>query len=148
MSEWLKTFQTAPDGYVCREFDREDGVMEGVEIEHPIIGGTMTKDGEPVAYGGINLIGGRHWVFMFIKDPEIRKHGLWIARLIRDSIRMCRDGGITELYGLCDTTKPKAAEFLTMLGFKPLSALEKPADILLYEQLMGGAKTWRVKLRG
>lgn len=145
--KWLDTFATAPpESYVCREFTREDGIMEGVEIEHSIIGGTMEKDGVPVAYAGINLISGRHWVFFFIKDDNIRKHGLWIVRLIRDSIRMAKKGGVKDLYGLCDTTKPQAIEFMTALGFRPMSELDKPAEVILYEKLMGGAKTWRLKL--
>ena len=148
MSGWLKTFQKAPDGYVCREFRHEDGVLEGIEISNPIIGGTMENaDGVPVAYAGVNLIAGRHWVFFYIKDEKIREHGLWIIRLIRDSLEMCRKGGITELYGLCDTTRPNATPFMTKLGFKPLSVYDKSVDVMLYEKLMGGqAKAWLLRI--
>lgn len=140
--DWLKTFDRPPDGYTYREFTPADGALEGVEIDHPIIGGTMEKDGVPVAYGGFNLIAGRHWVFFFIKDDAIRMNGLWVVRLIRDSIKMCAKSGITEVYSLCDLTKPKAAEFLTVLGFRPISVYDKPADVIIYENLMG-AKAWR-----
>ena len=86
---WLSTFGNAlPENYKCREFRREDGILEGIEIDHPIIGGTLEKDGVPVAYAGVNLIAGRHWVFFYIKDDEVRKYGLWIVRLIRDSLMM------------------------------------------------------------
>ena len=144
MSTWLNTFQKAPDEYICREFRREDGVMEGIEIDHPIIGGTMeNKDGVPVAYAGVNVIADKHWVFFYIKDDSIRQHGLWIVRLIKDSIAMCRNAGITELYGLCDTTKPNAREFMTFFGFKEVSVYDKSFEMILYEKLMGGAaKTW------
>lgn len=143
MTHWIETFATPPEGYVYREFRREDGIMEGVEIDHPITGGTMEKDGEPVAYAGVNLIAGRHWVFFFIKDDSIRRHGLWIVRLIRDSIVACKRAGITELYGLCDTSKPNAEVFMRKLGFVPLPAMAKTSDMILYEKLMGGqAKTW------
>lgn len=142
---WIDTFGVAPGPeYEYRAFTREDGIMEGVEIDHPITGGTMTKDGEPVAYAGVNLIAGRHWVFFFIKDDSIRRHGLWIMRLIRDSIVACRKAGITELYGLCDTTKPQAEEFMRRLGFVPVPRMAVTTDMILYEKLMGGqAKTWR-----
>lgn len=141
--QWLDTFNTAPEGYTYREFTREDGIMEGVEIDHSIMGGTMEKDGEPVAYAGVNVIAGRHWVFFFIKDDNIRKHGLWIVRLIRDSILSCKRAGITELYGLCDTSKPSAEVFMRKLGFVPVPRMSVTSDMILYEQLMGGqAKTW------
>lgn len=138
---WTKGFATAPEGYTYREFRPEDGAMEGVEITHAIIGGTMEKDGVPVAYGGFNLIGGRHWVFFFIKDDSIRNHGLWVARLIRDSVRSAKAGGIHDLYALCDTTKPRAPEFLRFLGFSPMHVYDKPVDVILYERMMG-AKAW------
>lgn len=140
---WLKTFAKPPEGYTFRDFEPQDCVaIEGVEIEHTIIGGTMEKDGVPVAYAGINRIGERNWVFFFVKDDEIRKHGLWVVRLVRDALRVFRDGGVTDVYALCDLSKPKAAEFLTVLGFKPIDVYEKPFDVLLYEKLMG-AKAWR-----
>lgn len=189
---WIKGFATAPEGYVCREFRKEDGILEGVEIEHPIIGGTMEKDGVPIAYAGINQIAGRHWVFMYIKDEwevshsgkkrpwmvvhldgkkhasvtgapryyshyssalaaanrinlgcSVRRHGLWIARLMFDSLKMFEKAGITELYGLCDNTKPHATQFLSKLGFRPMSVYDKPIEVMVYEKLMGGqAKTW------
>jgi len=148
--EWLKGFNVAPDGYDYREFNREDGVLEGVEIDHAIIGGTMEKDGQPVAYAGVNLIGQRHWVFFFVKDHAnegLRRHTLWMVRLIRDSIAMIKSSGITEIFALCDTTKPQAVPFLKALGFEPVKAMDKPSDMLLYETLMG-AKTWRLKLEG
>ena len=145
MTHWLDTFSTSPPPeFVCRPFTRDDGMMEGVEIEHPITGGTMTRDGEPVAYAGVNMIAGKHWVFFFIKDDEVRKYGLWIIRLIRDSILACHRAGISELYGLCDTSKPQAEEFMRKLGFVPVPRMAMTSDMLLYERLMGGqAKTWR-----
>ena len=140
--DWMKGFATAPEGYTYRTFRPEDGAMEGVIIDHPITGGTMEKDGEPVAYGGFNLIAGRHWVFFYIKDDSIRGHGLWVARLIRDSVKMAKNSGITDLWALCDTTKPRAPEFLRFLGFSPVHIYDKPVDVMVYERLMG-AKAWR-----
>lgn len=140
----MSAFYTAPEGYDYREFRREDGALEGVEIDHAIIGGTMEKDGVPVAYAGVNLIGGRHWIFFFIKDGAgegVRRHGLWIVRLMRDSLAMIEKAGIGEVYALCDTSKPQAVPFLEVFGFRPLPAMRKPADVLVYETLMG-AKTW------
>ena len=144
-NDWLKTFQTGlPDNYRCRAFNTDDGLMEGVEIDHPIIGGTLEKDGVPVAYAGVNLIAGMHYVFFFIKDDEVRKYGLWIVRLIRDSLKACKASGITTLYGLCDTTKPNANGFMTTLGFRPVSVYDRTVEMLVYEKLMGGtATTWR-----
>lgn len=141
--QWLKTFQKPPEGYDYREMKPDDGVViEGICIENPITGGTMEKDGVAVAYAGVNMVCGKHWVFFFIKDDSIRNHGLWLVRLIRDSVRMLRNAGISELYALCDTTKPQAEAFLTTLGFAPLSAYDKSVDILVYEKMMG-AKAWR-----
>ena len=145
MSDWLSTFGTAlPDEYVCREFRREDGILEGIEIDHPIIGGTLLKSGVPAAYAGVNLIAGRHWVFFYIKDDEVRKHGLWVLRLMRDSMVMLKNAGITELYGLLDESKPHAIEFIKKLGFKPVSVYDRTVDMIVYEKLMGSVnKTWR-----
>lgn len=142
--QWIRTFQRPPEGYTYHEFKSEDGVMENIIIDNPIIGGTMrnAETGEAVAYAGVNTIAEKQWVFFFIKDDRIRKHGLWIIRLIRDSIKMCRNAGITELYALCDTTKPQADVFLRALGFVPLSVFEKDIDVSVYEKLMG-AKAWR-----
>lgn len=192
MKEWLKTFALPPDEYTCREFRPEDGELEGILIENPIVGGTMEKDGQPVAYAGINYISGRHWVFFYIRDQwsvaavgrarpyylvepngathknargatvyfkhyesaleasktlnrqcSVRRYGLWIFRTVMDALRACKKSGIKELYGLCDTTKPQAREFMVKLGFKQMSVYEKPMDALIYEKLMGGqAKTW------
>jgi len=136
MSEWGK-FQAFPEGYDLREMRPEDGVViENVEIENPIWGGTMEKDGVPVAYAGVNEIAGKHWVYFYIGDPDVRQYGLWIVRLIRDSIKMCERSEITTLYGLCDTSKPNAEAFMAKLGFRPLPALEKSSDVILYERLM------------
>lgn len=140
--EWIRTFQQPPEGYDYREFRPQDGILEGITIDNPIIGGTMEKDGVPVAYAGINTIAGKQWVFFYIKDDNIRRHGLWLVRLIRDSIRMIRNSGITELYALCDTTKPQAEAFLTTLGFRPMTVYEKDVYVMAYEKLMG-AKAWR-----
>ena len=138
-------FNTAPGPeYVYREFRRSDGEIEGIDITHPIFGGTMEKDGVPVAYAGVNLIAGRHWAFFFIKDDNLRKT-LWLMRLMRDSIAMLKNGGITELYVLCDTRIPRATEFLTALKFRKLTEDEKPIDVMVYEGLMG-AKAWRMDL--
>lgn len=141
---WMKTFQRPPEGYTFHEFKPEDGVLENIIIDNPIMGGTMrnAETGEPVAYAGVNTIAGRQWVFFFIKDDNIRNHGLWLTKLIRDSLKMCREGGITELYALCDKTKPNAEAFLKFLGFEQLSVYEKEPDMILYEKLMG-AKAWR-----
>lgn len=153
----MSKFQSHPadDGYVCRRMDPADGVeIEGVEIENPIWGGTLEKDGVPVAYAGVNLIAGRHWVYFYIKDDNVRTYGLWIVRLIRDSMKMCEENGITTLYGLCDTTKPNARQFMTALGFRPVSALDKSSDIILYERLMANPemdqwpRTWRWQAQG
>lgn len=140
--DWLKKF-AAPleDCYTCREFRKEDGILEGVEIDHPICGGTVEKDGKPVAYAGVNLIAGRHWVFMFIHDDNLRKP-LWLLRLMRDSLEAYRRAGVTELYALCDDSKPSAPQFLRKIGFEPLPLWEKPVDVMVYEKLMG-AKSWR-----
>lgn len=142
MMTWMKTFNLPPEGYTYHEFEREDGMLENVIIDHPITGGTMKKDGVPVAYGGFNLIAGRHWVFFFIKDDSIRNHGMWVVRLIRDSVKMFHNTGVRELWALCDTTKPHAEDFLKVLGFEPVSSFDKPVDVMVYEKLMG-AKAWR-----
>ena len=144
MSEWLKNFQKHPVGYTYHEFKPEDGILENITIDNPIIGGTMrdAETGVPVAYAGINTIADKQWVFFFIKDDRIRNHGLWLVRLIKDSIEMCRKCGVSELYALCDTTKPQAEPFLRTLGFTPLTVYEKDIDVMAYEKLMG-AKAWR-----
>lgn len=109
MSDWLKTFQTGlPPEYVCRKLTKEDGELEGIEIDNPITGGTLEKNGVPVAYAGINLVAGYHYCFFYLKDEEVRKYGLWIVRLIRDSIHLMEDAGIKDMYALCDNTKPNA----------------------------------------
>lgn len=139
------SFNTEPGPeYTYREFRRTDGEIEGVEITHPIFGGTMEKDGKPVAYAGVNLIAGRHWAFFFIRDDSLRKT-MWLMRLMRDSIAMLKNGGITELYVLCDTRIPRATEFLKALKFAPVRAYDKPIDVMVYENLMG-AKAWRMDL--
>jgi RimJ/RimL family protein N-acetyltransferase len=143
MTHWIERFGTAPEGYSYREFRREDGIMEGVEIEHAIIGGTMEKDGVPVAYAGINQIADKHWCFFYIKDESIREHGLWIVRLVRDSIRAAKVSGITELYALCDPSKPNSDRFLERLGFVPLNVYEKSVDVMIYERLMSNWRAWR-----
>ena len=139
------SFNTAPGPeYTYREFRRGDGVMEGIEITHPIFGGTMEKDGEPVAYAGVNLIANRNWAFFFIKDNNLRRT-MWLMRLMRDCFSMLKTGGITDLYVLCDTRIPRAPEFLAALGFVKMNEYEKPVDVMVYERLMA-AKAWRKAL--
>ena len=144
MTDWLRTFNKAPEGYEYREYHPSDGI-EIEDVLFDVFGGTMTKDGKPVAYAGVSTIKGRMWASFYIADNNIRQHGLWIVRLIRDSLKMIRDGGGTEVYVLCDTRMPQAEPFLRTLGFKPLKAMEKPSDIILYEALMGGHKAWRIR---
>lgn len=140
-AEWLPSFSKEPEGYIYREFRREDSaLLEGVEIDHPICGGTMEKDGKPAACAGVNLICGKHWVFFFIADPNLRST-LWLMRLMRDSLRAIGDSGIDPLYALCDARIPRAPEFLAAIGFRPMTAYEKSVDVLVYEGLMG-AKAW------
>lgn len=147
-----KRWNCDPVGYRYREFRREDGDLEGVRIDHPIVGGTMEResDGAPVAYAGVNLIINKHWVFFYIKDDNLRRT-MWLMRLMRDSLRMVRNSGITELYALCDLRFDRAPEFLSRLGFVKMPEIDKSADIILYEHLMTSRKdmpikTWRMDL--
>lgn len=144
MTTWIDKFNTPPEGYEFRQYHPSDGV-EIEEVLFDVFGGTMTKDGKPVAYAGFSTIQNRLWASFYIQDQNIRNHGMWLIRLIRESLNMVRDGGAIEVYVLCDTRMPNAEAFLRVLGFKPMKAMEKPSDIILYEGLMGGFKAWRLR---
>lgn len=134
-------FNCPPDGYTYRECRPEDAeALEGVITTHPVIGGTICKNDVPVGYAGVNLIAGEHWVFFYIGDDNLRRT-MWLARLMRDSLKMVKASGVKDLYALCDTRIPRATEFLKFLGFRPLGAYEKSVAVITYENLMG-AKAW------
>ena len=121
--------------------------LEGVRIDHPIIGGTMERESDraPVAYAGVNLIINKHWVF-YIKDDNLRRT-MWLMRLMRISLRMVRNSGI-ELYAL-RLRFDRAPEFLSRLICQDARRSTESADIILYEHLMTSRKdmpikTWRM----
>lgn len=152
MTEIDPNWNKDPVGYKYREFRREDGAMEGVVIEHAIVGGTMEResDGQPVAYAGINQIADKHWVFFYVKDDNLRRT-MWLMRLMKDSLRMIKNAGITELYALCDLRFRQAPQFLRALGFERMPEMGKSIDVLLYENLMSTnpelpTKAWRLDM--
>jgi N-acetylglutamate synthase-like GNAT family acetyltransferase len=71
--------------------------------------------------------------------------------MMRVSLRMIRNAGITELYALCDLRFAQAPQFLQALGFEKLVEMGKPIDVLLYENLMTTSsdmptKAWRLDM--
>lgn len=121
--------------YRFRPFETADAAASlGFEPDAVAIGMTVERDGEIAGYGGIHLFERRHWVFFHLADEGLRRP-MFLHRLVVRSLRVViASTGIKTIYALCEDARPRAREWLTALGFRPLTDTEKDNSIVQLEQ--------------
>lgn len=131
------------DRLVVRPFQPEDAKLEGGEAGTPSVGLTALIDGELAGYGGITLMGGRHWGFFHLggEGGKYLRGGakVWVHRMTLQLLASVQSVG--EIWAVCDEVYPNAARWMERLGFRQVPDSEKPADVLAYEEALG-CKAW------
>jgi N-acetylglutamate synthase-like GNAT family acetyltransferase len=130
---------------VVRTFEPADIAETGFRGERPATGLTIEKDGKVAASGGIHRFNGRYWVFFNLKDEAMRRPFV-LHRLCRRGLALAAKIGMSEIYALCETSRPRSREWLNALGFRRLSDDEKDDEIRLLEAQRGD-EAWRLALQ-
>lgn len=125
--------------YTLRPFRVEDAagepeiVQEIIRDGDPIVGVTVEDNGNVVAYGGVRLISGHHWVFFNLED-EVARRPVLLHRTTTAAILALGRAGVGPIFTFCDKSKPRAEAWLQRLGFRPLRDDEKSAVVLAAEK--------------
>lgn len=126
---------------IIREFRKGDCVIDGHTFDPPFIGiSILSEGGGMLGFGLITHQMGKNWAMFDWFNGSIPK--FIVHRAAFKLFGLVKKMGLKEVFVIRDPSKPRSAEWLKRLGFRPMTVEERGFHIRFYEVQIKGGEAW------